>query len=452
MKKTIIFFSALLSLSCVACDTSVSTPTEPSSLIANGVPWYDNNGNIVNAHGACIVEDGGKYYLFGEYKSDESNAFPGFGCYSSTDLANWSFERVALPVQPNGILGPNRVGERVKVMKCPKTGEYVMYAHADDLGYNDPNVALATCDSINGEYHMHGNLMYDGKPVKHWDIGTFQDTDGTGYLLAHHGPIYRLSDDYRSVVAKVAHVPEMGESPAMFKKNGNYYLLTSNLTSWERNDNFYYTAPSIEGPWTKRGLFCPEGSLTHNSQCTFVLPLKVGSDTVPMYMGDRWSFPHQASAATYVWLPMQVNGDSISIPEYWETWDATTAQVANILDDATPVKDFKPWKSNNKDEHISVNFNGTFAAITGESNVHSGYARVKVLDKDGSEVYSTLVDFYSKVPHQGLRFVTPKMPKDDYTLQVEVTGENPTWSNKAKTIFYGSDDTYITINNVYAFE
>ncbi len=77
----------------------------------------------------------------------------------------------------------------------------------------------------------------------------------------------------------------MGESPAMFKKNGVYFMLTSNLTSWEKNDNFYFTAPQIEGPWTKQGLFCPEGKLTYNSQSTFVFPLKCGNDTIPMFMG-----------------------------------------------------------------------------------------------------------------------------------------------------------------------
>lgn len=34
-----------------------------SKLIVNGIPWYDNNDNIVNAHGACIVEENGRYYL-----------------------------------------------------------------------------------------------------------------------------------------------------------------------------------------------------------------------------------------------------------------------------------------------------------------------------------------------------------------------------------------------------
>ena len=49
-------------------------------IVSNGIPWFDNNGDIVNAHGACIVEDNGRYYLFGEWKSDKSNAFPGFSC------------------------------------------------------------------------------------------------------------------------------------------------------------------------------------------------------------------------------------------------------------------------------------------------------------------------------------------------------------------------------------
>ena len=276
-----------------------------NTVIVNGIPWFDDRGNIVNAHGACIVEDNGRYYLFGEWKSDKSNAFPGFSCYSSDDLVNWKFENVVLQVQPNGILGPNRVGERVKVMKCPKTGEYVMFMHADNMEYKDPYIGYATCKTINGNYQLHGPLLYQGKPIKRWDMGTFQDTDGKGYLLIHHGPIYRLSDDYHSVEA--------------------------NLTSWEKNDNFYFTAPRIEGPWTQQGIFCPKGTLTYNSQSTFVFPLKRGNDTIPMFMGDRWSYPHQASAATYMWMPLQVEGTKISIPEYWQAWDIQTLRPVDIL-------------------------------------------------------------------------------------------------------------------------
>ena len=431
-------------------------------VIRNGMPWFDDHGNIVNAHGACIVEEKGRYYLFGEWKSDESNAFPGFSCYSSDDLVNWKFERVVLTVQPDGILGPNRVGERVKVMKCPSTGEFVMFMHADDMGYKDPYIGYATCKPINGEYQLQGPLLYQGKPVQRWDMGTFQDTDGKGYLLIHHGPIYRLSDDYQSIEMEVAHVKGSGESPAMFKKDGIYYMLYSNLTSWEKNDNFYFTAPKIEGPWTKQGLFCPEGTLTYNSQSTFVFPLKRGNDTIPMFMGDRWSYPHQASAATYVWMPMQVNGTKLSIPEYWQCWDFNTLKPVDILRKGKRVsmKNIKPavgWTenrgcfvSNAKGSVLAVPFRGTHVAVVGKSDCHSGYARVSVLNAKKDTVYSSLVDFYSKYSEKAIRIMTPEMEKGNYTLLVEVTGIKPVWTDKSKTI-YGSDNTFVTIDDIYYF-
>ena len=431
-------------------------------VIRNGMPWFDDHGNIVNAHGACIVEEKGRYYLFGEWKSDESNAFPGFSCYSSDDLVNWKFERVVLTVQPDGILGPNRVGERVKVMKCPSTGEFVMFMHADDMGYKDPYIGYATCKTINGEYQLQGPLLYQGKPVQRWDMGTFQDTDGKGYLLIHHGPIYRLSDNYRSIEMEVAHVKGSGESPAMFKKDGIYYMLYSNLTSWEKNDNFYFTAPKIEGPWTKQGLFCPEGTLTYNSQSTFVFPLKRGNDTIPMFMGDRWSYPHQASAATYVWMQMQVNGTKLSIPEYWQCWDFNTLKPVDILRKGKRVsmKNIKPavgWTenrgcfvSNAKGSVLAVPFRGTHVAVVGKSDCHSGYARVSVLNAKKDTVYSSLVDFYSKYSEKAIRIMTPEMEKGNYTLLVEVTGIKPVWTDKSKTI-YGSDNTFVTIDDIYYF-
>src|SRR5918997_912127 len=70
--------------------------------IHSGVPWFDGKGNTVSAHGANIIKDKGRYYLFGERQNDTSNAFTGFSCYSSTDLYNWKFESIALPVQDSG--------------------------------------------------------------------------------------------------------------------------------------------------------------------------------------------------------------------------------------------------------------------------------------------------------------------------------------------------------------
>lgn len=449
----------LLILLCFLCGRMAYAQ---SKLIVNGIPWYDNNDDIVNAHGACIVEENGRYYLFGEWKSDKSNAFPGFACYSSSDLVNWKFENVVLKVQQNGILGPDRVGERVKVMKCPKTGEYIMLMHADDMNYRDPYIGLATCKTIAGDYQLKGPLLYNGKPVKRWDMGTFQDSDGKGYLLIHHGPIYRLSEDYKSVEKEVAYIKEAGESPAMFKKDNTYYLLYSNLTSWEKNDNFYFTAPKIEGPWTKRGLFCPKGKLTYNSQTTFVFPLKYGNDTIPMFMGDRWSYPHQASAATYVWMPLQVEGTKVSIPNYWQAWDINKLKSVNPLNGSLTIEKKQIYADNywhiTKDKMesdvkgsvLSASFRGTRAAIIGESTPFGGYARINVINEKRDTVFSSLIDFYSKYPEKAIRVITPVMEKGEYTISVEVTGIRPVWSDKTKRV-YGSKGTYVSINQILYF-
>lgn len=455
------YWMLLFALLWVSYGTGMARKTE--KVVNNGIPWFDDRGEIVNAHGACIVEENGRYYLFGEYKSDKSNAFPGFSCYSSDDLVNWKFERVVLPMQSSGILGPDRVGERVKVMKCPSTGEYVMYMHADDMNYKDSHIGYATCSTIAGEYKLHGPLLYEGKPIRRWDMGTYQDTDGTGYLLLHGGIVYRLSKDYRTAEEKVVSGVggSHGESPAMFKKDGTYFFLFSNLTSWEKNDNFYFTAPSVKGPWTRQGLFAPEGSLTYNSQTTFVFPLKCGEDTIPMFMGDRWSYPHQASAATYVWMPMQVDGTKLSIPEYWPSWDVDKLKPVNPLRKGKTV-DLKKitfskeadWKveegrisSNVKGSTLSIPFSGSCVAVMGETNCHSGYARMNILDKKGEKIYSSLVDFYSKANDHATRFMTPQLAKGEYTLVIEVTGISPTWTDKTKRI-YGSDDCFVTITDI----
>lgn len=412
--------------------------------VVNGIPWYDQNGNIVNAHGAGIIYDNGRYWLFGEWKSDTSNAFPGFSCYSSADLAQWRFERVVLPMQPSGLMGPERIGERVKVIKNPKTGEYMMFMHSDNLSYNDPYTCYATSKTINGEYTFRGPLMLDGKPLKRWDIGVFQDTDGAAYLLVHHGPVYKLSDDYHSIDRQVADVKGMGESPAMFHADGYYFMLSSNLTSWEKNDNMYHWAKSIEGPWHEGGLFCPKGTLTWNSQSTFVLPIINNNDTTFMYMGDRWSYPHQASAATYVWMPITVKGNEINIPKYWESWNTKTVEPVTL----GQLQTIDKGKELHAGDSIAPSFEGEPIYIFGKTDKHSGYAKVSIF-KGNETVYASLLDFYSKNNSEGLRMITPELPAGNYTLSIKCTSEYPVWTDKTKTV-YGSDGAKATITRVAA--
>lgn len=412
--------------------------------IRNGIQWQDDRGEPVSAHGANILYDKGKYWLFGEYKTDSANVFTGFSCYSSSDLANWKFERLVFKSQPDGRMGPRRVGERPKVLKCPTTGEYVMLMHSDNLQYKDPCVCFATSPTINGEYTFRGPLLYKGEPICKWDIGSFMDDDGCGYLLVHHGQIFRLSDDFHSADSlMVTGVKGTGESPAIFKKNGIYYWLSSRTTSWERNDNMYFTSRSLFGPWTPQGEFCPKGTLTWNSQCSFVLMLPDGT---PMYMGDRWSFPRQYTAATYVWLPMQADGERLTIPKYYEIWNPTTGRQGQT--EGRPIAN--AWRGQKPGDAMRLKVEGGCRiAIYGDTDSSSCYADVVVRGQNGERVVETSIDFYSKVPASGLRWLSPILPSGTYTLEIKVSAMKPNWTDKTRTQ-YGSTDYQVKISQVAA--
>ncbi len=445
---------------------SNSQKQEHYNAIYSGIPWFDNNGNVVSAHGECIIKDKNRYYLFGERQSDTSNAFTGFSCYSSNDLYNWKFESIALPVQPTGKLGPGRRGERPKVMKCPRTGEYVMYMHVDNLGHTDQFLGYATSNTIAGPYTFHGPLLFNGNPIRKWDMGTFQDKDGSGYVLLHGGDIYKLGNDYKNIVEQVNKDMTAGfESPAIFRKDSLYYFLGSNLTSWERNDNYYFTASSLKGPWTRRGLFAPKGALTWNSQTTFVLPVEGSEDTTYVFMGDRWSFPKQRSAATYVWQPIKIEGASISIPHFFEAWKINTstgiASIAKVDGQMIGNSDKKAivysgeWKSdtgsmmssNVKNASFTLKFKGTQVGFYGLSRPDGGYAHVVIGNDNGKTVLHSIVDMYCKYPVQSLRFLSPTLKKENYTLTVTVMGEHGNWSDKKKNI-YGSTGNFVSLDKI----
>lgn len=418
--------------------------------VYSGIPWFDDKGNIVSAHGANIIKDGNRYYLFGERHTDTSNAFAGFNCYSSADLYNWKWESIALPLQTAGKLGPNRVGERPKVIKCPATGEYIMYMHADTLGYKDQFVGYATAKKITGPYTFQGPILFNGKPIRKWDMGTFQDADGSGYVLLHGGDIYKLNDDYKSIREQIHKATEKGfEAPTLFRKDSLYYFLGSDLTGWERNDNYYFTATSLKGPWVKQGFLAPEGTLTWNSQTTFVLPIYGSKQTTYMYMGDRWSFPKQASAATYIWQPITISGHSLTIPSYKEGWkiNTTTGEMIDVAingktigaNDNSTIKWSGKWKQDTASVKSSDEKGAVFSFTTKATQVgiytlarsDGGYAQVKINNSKGKTVLTATIDTYSKYPVSTLKFLSPILPKDDYTVKVLVLGENWYWVEKS---------------------
>lgn len=463
-QKGILLFLMMLSVQAFAQTAS----------IISGIPWYTKNGDNVSAHGANIIKEDDTFYLFGEYKNNENNQFEGFSCYSSTDLMTWEFEGIALPPNNEGRLsGLESIGERPKVMKCPSTGEYIMYFHADSDGYRNPAVEYAVSNKITGPYTYKGKLMFGDNYIRKWDMGTFQDEDGSGYVILHHGNIYKLAEDYKSIAEQVLKDDKTlrTESPAVFKQNNTYYWIGSGLTGWERNDNMYFTAKSLSGPWEKQGIIAPEGTLTWNSQSTYVLPIKGNKATTFMYMGDRWSFPKQKATATYVWLPLVFKQDEISMPEFHESWavDVTTGLWKNVPFQSKSEMDINNksvtysgnWetsenmsiiskRANSEESSVSIKFKGKQIALRAVSSIDCGYGHIVIKDSKNNEVFNTWIDLYSNKTVESLQFVSPKLPKGRYTLTFSPTGSHWYWVEKSGKQ-WGSLDTYISFTKALIF-
>jgi hypothetical protein len=280
--------------------------------ILPGMPWYDTSGNLIKAHGAGIIKVGSTYYMIGEIDSS-GGGFQGINCYSSTDLTRWTLVGDILPPQSSGDLATSDLVERPKVLYNSSTGKYVMWMHI----WNGDAVGYATSSSVCGTYTYLGSSQPLGN--ESFDIGSFQDTDGTAYLLSANYDngiiVYKMASDYLSPLSIVDGVSTWGdrEAPAMFKANGYYFLICSHETGWSSNDDQYSYATSISGPWSALADIATAGTNTWDSQSTFVLPVTGSSGTTYIYMGDRW-ISGQIENSPYIWLPLTVSGHTVSLP------------------------------------------------------------------------------------------------------------------------------------------
>ena len=98
------------------------------------------------------------------------------------------------------------------------------------------------------------------------------------------------------------------EAPAIFKRNGKYFLISSGCTGWAPNAARLASADKLAGPWTEHGNPCvgpaDQIATTFNSQSTFVLPGARSERSAFIFMADRWN-PENAIDGRYIWLPLQ---------------------------------------------------------------------------------------------------------------------------------------------------
>ncbi|MEV0580366.1 RICIN domain-containing protein [Streptomyces sp. NPDC050392] len=276
--------------------------------VVNGTQFTDPAGNPVHAHGGGVIKVGQYYYWFGEDRNTD-NTFRYVSAYRSTDLKSWEFRNHVLTEATDPELDQANI-ERPKVIYNASTRQFVMWMHKENTSdYGEARAAVAVSSTVDGDYAWRGSF----RPLGHMsrDISTFVDTDGTGYMISAANEnadlhVYRLTPDYTAVESQVQKLwpGQWREAPAMFKRDGVYFLLTSGATGWAPNQQKYATASSVTGSWT--GLKDVGDPTAYRSQTAFVLPVQGTGGTSFLYMGDRWgnAMGGTVNDSQYVWLPI----------------------------------------------------------------------------------------------------------------------------------------------------
>lgn len=342
-----------------------------------GKVWKDTDGVHINAHGGGVIFVDGTYYWYGEFKTEGkggNTALKGVSCYSSKDLYNWHNEGIVLKVEddPNSEITKGCIMERPKVVFNKKTGKYVLWFHLElkGKGYDTARAAVAISDSPKGPFTYKKSYRpnkgvwpmdfkdefksasTDDRSLKSWspewvtaikngmlvrrdfkkgqmarDMTVYVDDNEKAYLIHSSEEnltlhISELTDDYLDFTEEWTRIAPAGhnEAPAIFKKDGIYYMITSGCTGWDPNEARSFKSKSIWGPWESLGNPCigKNAELTFYSQSTYVFPVQ-GKNNQFIFMADRWK-PDNPIDGTYIWLPIKFTEEK-PILKWLDNWN-----------------------------------------------------------------------------------------------------------------------------------
>lgn len=327
--------------------------------------WEEASGGMVT-----------KWIWVGEDKT--AGARGGIRAYSSEDLYNWQYEGVIMrnvssrealdnedyfkelyagytQEQLDNVFrcldAGSAIIERPKLIYNEKTKQYVLWFHADgptetsDSSYAAASAGVAVSDSPFGPYRFIDRYrlnvcpedqedMYPSSKGMARDMNLFIDTDKTAYIIYSSEEnltlyISKLNEEY----TYLATPPEQAvygedfirlypgaqrEAPAVFTRNGSYYLLSSGCTGWAPNQARYYKSDSMLGEWVNMGDPCigDDKVTTFDSQSTCVFEDPAGN---LVYMGDRWN-SEKLWDSRYIWLPIEFSEDGEMELRWLDEW------------------------------------------------------------------------------------------------------------------------------------
>lgn len=375
----------ILGLAFFLCAMVAAVEAQALDEIRPGQEWPDRKGEHINAHGGGLLFHEGKYYWYGENRPARGfTTEVGVEVYSSSDLMNWEDEGVALAVSEEAGHDIERgcIMERPKVVRNPKTGKFVMLFHLElkGQGYAAARVGFAESDSPVGPFRFIRSLRPNaGKwPVdfsrrdirkakklkeadyKEWWTPEWREAIREGLLLARDVPggqmsrdmtvyvdddgkayhiysaeenltlnIAELADDYLDYTGRYVRVAPGGqnEAPAIFKRDGVYWMITSGCTGWAPNEARMFKATSLWGLWEQlpSPFVGKDAKKSFHTQGTYIFKVE-GTEDGFVFMADRWN-PRSLKNSRHIWLPIDFEADSTPVIRWVDGWSPDDLQA-----------------------------------------------------------------------------------------------------------------------------
>ena len=322
-----LFIAAAFAIAACAADVSIS----------NTECRHDVDGNIMDTHDGNIVqwEEGGLYWYYSmgyqdcklEHSLMPPQECPGIyhrfgGCgfredhalriYTSPNLKDWtlvSLDGLEPETRPYGIYF------RPKVVYNAKNKQYVLWinhlprALSPLRAYHDTGYAVATASTPQGPFKFILEQANLGESAP-GDADIFVDENGVDAYIAYNGwnnkhtlLVEKLNEDWTDSLGSTWNsgpiTSHKQEAPAMFQRNGYYYLLHGHTCCFCRHgsDAWVKVATDPLGPWKdmdlnlnpeRKGIFTSDHVV--KGQNSMVIRYKNQSkETGYIFVSDLWS-------------------------------------------------------------------------------------------------------------------------------------------------------------------
>ena len=301
-----------------------------AAVITNDAFAKDTSGNNIYAQGGGVFKFGSKWYWYGvKYNGavtyaanpaggkNSDTSFNAFTCYSSTDLVNWTFERNIMTSSSPGLSGSSWVG-RMGVAFNSTTNKYVLVSQFN--GASGSGDLFATCSTPNGTFIF--DHIQTSMPVTNnftGDQTVFVDTNGAAYVIcssangrAHLYVLPLRPSDFLNINAGTNIFNGGGrEGNCMFKFNGRYYFLSSDLHGWNASHCYVIDSASIQGTYSAEYIMNrTDLDFCHVTQTGFGVTVTGTSGSVALFVGDRWCDFAGNGVGFNQWCPVTFSGST----------------------------------------------------------------------------------------------------------------------------------------------